>query len=73
MPLRARDIYMKFGASKQTNAGAGARENLYEGTGRKRRRRRVVVNTREGALPVEVRSWRLVVSSSCTESLRDNV
>lgn len=77
MPLQTRDIYMKFNASKQTNAGASARENSYEGTGRKSRRRRVVINTRERALLVRMRSWRLVASSSVLSSciagrLRDN-
>lgn len=50
MPPRTRDIYMKLDAYEQTSAGAGARENLYEGTGRKSRRRRVVINTRESPI-----------------------
>lgn len=70
-PPRARDIYMKLDAYEQTSAGAGARENSYEGTGGRSRRRRVVISTREGAPAAEMRSSRSIGSSSVAGKARD--
>lgn len=71
-PPRIRDIYMKLGAYVPTSAGASARENLYASdveTGRKSRRGRVVINTREGALSAEIR-WLRFLTCSNEPSLR---